>query len=134
MKREQQNMKYEDLLSRSRDLLHIIDDFKVKAHADQMAIRVGKSLAAKLEQQIYDLRFVQETLEKEVKNNSSLIEEYHSFNEELKGNSQKLENKLKKAKEKMKIDEQNYSKEIEAFRSEVKELKEKIQYLMSKPS
>ena len=49
MKREQQNMKYEDLLSRSRDLLHIIDDFKVKAHADQMAIRVGKSLAAKLE-------------------------------------------------------------------------------------
>jgi hypothetical protein len=58
LKREQLEMKYEDLLSTSRELMRLIDEFKVNAYQDQMHIRIGKTMLARLEKEIYDLRFV----------------------------------------------------------------------------
>lgn len=56
-RREQQNMYYEDLLSKSRDLMFVMDEVKIKAHTDTMTIRTSKTMIAKMEQQIYEFRF-----------------------------------------------------------------------------
>ena len=73
-RRELYEMNYEDLLAKARDLMCQIDTLKIKAHSDGMTIRINKSLIAKMEHEIYQLRFVQETLEKEIKKISGDLE------------------------------------------------------------
>eukprot|EP00347_Sterkiella_histriomuscorum_P014662 403360026 len=129
LKREQHEMKYEDLLSTSRELMCIIDKQKMQTHQDQTSVRIGKTMMAKLEKELYELRFAQETLEKEVKSNSTIIEEYQAQTNDLQDWNCTLEQKIKKTKEKKKSEQERYWEESKKRLGEIRELKEKVKEL-----
>ncbi|CDW78838.1 UNKNOWN [Stylonychia lemnae] len=128
--RELNDMHYEDLLAKGRELMCQIDSLKIKAHTDGMAIRINKTMIAKQEQEIYELRFVQETLEKQIKKMSGDLEESQIYNDELADWKRTLEQKLKETKQKKKQELERYSEETKKRNNEIRDLKDRIKNIL----